>query len=66
VHAGPPDRDAIERLLAAAAEALRQHTPDEFGRCAGCLSLWRRLVPFPCETAKWAQAVRAAYDDSSH
>jgi hypothetical protein len=63
VCADPADGPGTERLLAAAHEAHREHTADELGRCAECLSRWRRLVPFPCETAKWARAVRAAYGE---
>jgi hypothetical protein len=54
-------RDAIGRTLAAAAEVLRQHTSDAGGLCWGCLDLWGRLAPYPCEQVKWATAVRAAY-----
>lgn len=57
------DRDRVARTLAVAAEVLRRHTPDRGGWCLGCLSLWGRLAPYPCETAKWATAVRAAYAD---
>jgi hypothetical protein len=63
VGSDPADGDGIQRLCAAAAEVLRQHAPDEDGWCTGCLGLWGRLVPFPCESAKWAAAVRAAYPD---
>ena len=57
------DRDGVARVLAAAAEVLRQHTSDAGGWCSGCLTLWGRLAPFPCESAKWAAAVRAAYTE---
>jgi hypothetical protein len=43
------------------APAPCQHTPDAVGWCAGCLTLWGRLAPSPCESARSAAAVRAAY-----
>jgi hypothetical protein len=63
VDSDPADRDGIKRVLAAAADVLRQHGPDAGGWCTGCLTLWGRLAPFPCETARWAAAVQAAYPD---
>jgi hypothetical protein len=63
VASDPADRDGIQRLRTAAAEVLRQHTPDEDGWCTGCLGLWGRLVLFPCESVRWAAAVRAVYAD---
>lgn len=55
--------DGTHRLLAFADSVLRHHTPDADGWCYGCLSRWRRLAPYPCETVKWANAVRAAYTE---
>jgi hypothetical protein len=63
VDADPVAQEAMERVIAAAAEVLGQHIPDARGWCRGCLSLWGRLAPFPCEQAKWAAAVREAYTD---
>jgi hypothetical protein len=63
VHSDPADRADTAPMLAVAAEVLRQHAPDADGWCGGCLTLWGRLAPHPCETAKWAAAVRAAYTD---
>jgi hypothetical protein len=63
VHSDPADRADTARVLAVAAEVLRQHAPDVDGWCAGCLTLWGRLAPFPCEMTKWAAAVHAAYTD---
>jgi len=63
VDGDPADRDAMARLLAVAVAVLRQHRPDAEGWCWGCLNVWGRLATFPCETAKWAAAVRAAYPD---
>jgi len=64
VESDRADRGGISRLLAVAAEVLRQHASDEDGWCIGCLSQWRRLAPHPCETANWAAAVRAAYTEA--
>jgi hypothetical protein len=62
VDADPADRDAMERLLGAAAEVLRQHTPDQDGWCRGCLNTWGRLVLMEqCTQAQWAAAVHATY-----
>jgi len=62
VDADPADREATERTLAAAAEVLRQHTPDADGWCLGCLAQWGRLVFIEqCTQVQWAAAVRAAY-----
>jgi hypothetical protein len=52
-----------DRVVAFAASVLRYHTPDADGWCLGCLTFWGRLAPFPCQQARWALAVRAAYDD---
>jgi hypothetical protein len=62
VDSGPVDREAIERVRAAAAEVLRQHTPDSDGWCRGCYTLWGRLVLIEqCTHAEWARwAVHAA------
>jgi len=64
VDADSADPDGVARVLAAATDVLRQHTPDAGGWCSGCLRLWGRLAPFPCESAKWAAAVRATYTDA--
>jgi len=61
VDADPAAQDAIERTLAAADEVLRRHTSDAGGTCWGCRDVWGRLAPYPCQQAKWAMAVRAAY-----
>jgi hypothetical protein len=63
VDADPAARDVTERVLAAAAEVLRQHRPDGDGWCSGCLAVWGRLVFFErCMQVAWAAAaVRAAY-----
>jgi len=63
VDSDPAGRDGVAQVLAAAAEVLHRHMPDAGGWCTGCLNLWGRLAPFPCETAKWAAAVHAAYTD---
>jgi hypothetical protein len=63
VDADAADREGVARVLAAAAVVLRQHRPDAGGWCSGCLTLWGRLAPFPCESAMWAAAVCAAYAD---
>ena len=63
MNSDPAARDGVERVLAVAGEVLRQHRPDRDGWCTGCLILWGRLAPFPCATARWAAAVRAAYAD---
>jgi hypothetical protein len=60
---GPAARDATDRVIASAASVLRHHTPDPDGWCRGCLALWGRLAPFPCEQARWAMAVHAAYNE---
>ena len=58
----PVDQGAVERMLAAAAEALRVHVPNADGCCAGCLACWGRLVMFErCTQVEWAEAVREAY-----
>lgn len=57
----PTTDDDRERVIAFAASVLRDHVPDADGWCLGCLSLWGRLAPHPCEQAKWATAVYAAY-----
>jgi hypothetical protein len=59
VDVDPADRDGIARTLAAADEVLRQHVPDAGGTCWGCLNVWGRLAPYPCQQARWATAVRA-------
>jgi len=62
VDADPAARDATDRVIAAAAEVLRQHVPDADGWCLGCLALWGRLVFIEgCTQVQWAAAVRAAY-----
>jgi hypothetical protein len=61
VDVEPVDRDGIARTVAAAEELLRHHVPDAGGTCWGCLEWWGRLAPYPCEQARWAAAVRAAY-----
>jgi hypothetical protein len=61
MDAEPVAQGATDRVIAAAAEVLRQHTPDADGWCQGCLSVWGRLAPFPCGQAKWAAAVRKTY-----
>ncbi len=58
----PAARDTLARTLAAAAEVMRQHTPDADGWCRGCLALWGRLMLIEqCTQLQWAVAVRAAY-----
>ncbi len=65
MDADPADRDAIERVLAAAAEVLRQHAPDRDGWCRGCLDTWGRLVfSEQCTQAQWAAAMYADYWDA--
>jgi len=62
-----PAPDPPERVIAYAAEVLRQHTPDRDGWCRGCLDLWGRLVFIDeCTQARWAAAVHAAYVQERH
>lgn len=61
MDAEPVAQSGTDRAIAAAAEVLREHTPDADEWCRGCLSLWGRLAPYPCEQAKWAAAVRETY-----
>jgi hypothetical protein len=63
VDGGLAADEGTDRVIASAVSVLRYHTPDAGGCCLGCLAWWRRLVPFPCEQAKWAMRVRAAYRD---
>ncbi len=57
-----PAADSPDRVIAFAAEVLRQHTPDRDGWCRGCLALWGRLVFFEqCTQVQWAEAVHAFY-----
>jgi hypothetical protein len=65
VDGDPAGRDATDRVISSAAAVLRHHTPDADGWCQGCLRLWARLAWHPCEQAKWATAVHAAYTDPS-
>lgn len=62
----PAARGALDRVLAAAAEVLRLHIPDAHRWCLGCLDTWQRLTPFPCEQAKWANAIIATYRAGAH
>ena len=56
------DREGIARTLAAAAEVVRQHVPDEDGWCVGCLASWGRLVLIEQGTQRqWAVAVYVRY-----
>jgi hypothetical protein len=32
------------------------------GMCGGCIELWARLTPFPCEQRRWAVAVVERYE----
>ncbi|HYS40815.1 MAG TPA: hypothetical protein VEO01_34825 [Pseudonocardiaceae bacterium] len=58
----PAGRDAMERILAAAAEVVRRHVPNRYGVCVGCSELGGRLVFIEyCGQRQWAEAVRAAY-----
>jgi hypothetical protein len=62
VNADSAAPDEASRLLARAAEVLRQHLPDADGWCVGCVLLWGRLVFYEqCTQAQWARAVRLAY-----
>jgi hypothetical protein len=51
---------STDDLVAAAVRVLRSHLPDPGGFCLGCLTIWRRLAPFPCTQVEWAIAVHAA------
>jgi hypothetical protein len=62
VDSDPADRDGVRQLLTAAAEVVRQHTPDADDWCLGCLALWGRLVFIEqCTQLQWAAAVHARY-----
>ena len=56
-----PSHEVVDRrdaLIATAASVLAQHTPDEYGLCAGCMSAWSRWVPFTgCTQVQWARRV---------
>ncbi len=54
------NRAGLARLTAEAAAVAACHV-DEGGMCRACLSDAARLAPVPCESARWAMAVLAAY-----
>lgn len=54
------DRAGLARLTAKAAAVAAGHV-DEGGICRACLHDSARLAPVPCESARWATAVLAAY-----
>lgn len=54
------DRAGLARLTAEAAAVAACHV-DEGGMCRACLRDAARLAPVPCESARWATAVLAAY-----
>ncbi|MER7456315.1 hypothetical protein [Micromonospora sp. NPDC126480] len=62
----PPEPDAagVRRLLEQAREVLDAHPYPGDGACGGCLAGWSRLVPSPCEQARWAAAVLQHYGRS--
>jgi hypothetical protein len=62
VAGDPVDQETIERMLAAAAEALRIHVLNAAGCCAGCLTCRGQLVMFDrCTQVEWAQVVQQTY-----
>jgi hypothetical protein len=62
--ADPPadanDLAALARLKAV--RVVQVHT-DENGWCRGCIEVWARLAPFPCEQVTWARSVVDRYGD---
>jgi hypothetical protein len=58
------DAEAVRPVLDSAAAVLATHTARE-GMCGGCIELWARLAPFPCDQRRWAVAVVERYGAAS-
>lgn len=60
VAARPADAQAVQAIVDRAAAVLAVHTARD-GMCDGCIEIWARLAPFPCEQRQWAAAVVERY-----
>jgi hypothetical protein len=54
------DANAVREVLDRAVTVLATHV-DHDGVCDGCVQMWARLAPFPCEQRRWAMAVSERY-----
>jgi hypothetical protein len=55
-------QESAGQLIRDARAILASHTANDDGFCDGCLGQWARLVPHPCQQARWAAAVIERYD----
>jgi hypothetical protein len=58
--AADPDAGAVRDVLDRAVSVLATHV-DQDSVCDGCVQMWARLTPFPCEQRRWAMAVSERY-----
>jgi hypothetical protein len=58
------DAHAMRDMLTRADAVLATHLNWK-GMCDGCVQIWARLAPLPCEQRRWAMAVIERYDKPS-